>query len=104
YLKSAQVSVRIMERKSRTPATVFGAVRQPSQMLMLRAVRLNEVISKSGGLTERASGTIQILHTEPVMCPAPGDPVEVIPEDGTVLPRVIRIADLKANVNGANPL
>lgn len=104
YLKSAQISVRIMERKSRTPATVFGAVRQPSQMLMLRAVRLNEVISKSGGLTERASGTIQILHTEPVMCPAPGEPVEVIPEDGTVLPRVIKIADLKANVSGANPL
>jgi polysaccharide export outer membrane protein len=104
YLKSAQISVRIMERKSRTPATVFGAVRQPSQMLMLRAVRLNEVISKSGGLTERASGTIQILHTEPVMCPAPGEAVEVIPEDGTVLPRVIKISDLKANVSGANPL
>jgi polysaccharide export outer membrane protein len=104
YLKSAQISVRIMERKSRTPATIYGAVRQPSQMLMLRAVRLNEVISKSGGLTERASGTIQILHTEPVMCPAAGEALEVIPEDGTLLPRVIKIADLKANVSGANPL
>jgi len=104
YLKSAQISVRIMERKSRTPATVYGAVRQPSQMLMLRAVRLNEVISKSGGFTERASGTIQILHTEPVMCPSPGEAQEFIPEDGAVLPKVIKIADLKANVNGANPL
>lgn len=104
YLKNAQISVRITERKSRPPATIFGAVRQPSQMLMLRAVRLNELISKSGGFTERASGTIQILHTEPVMCPVPGEPVEVIPADGTVLPNVIKIAELKANKAGANPL
>ena len=67
YLKNAQVSVRITERKSRQPATVFGAVRTPSQMVMLRAARLNELISKAGGFTERASGTIQILHTGPVM-------------------------------------
>src|SRR5712664_3525443 len=36
YLKNAQVSVRITERKSRPPATIFGAVRTPSQVLMLR--------------------------------------------------------------------
>ena len=104
YIKNAQVSVRIMERKSRPPATIYGAVRQPSQVPMLRSVRLNELLSKSGGLTERASGTIQILHTEPVMCPAPGELAEVMPEDGTVLPSVIRIADFKANKPGANPM
>jgi polysaccharide biosynthesis/export protein len=104
YLNSAQVSVQIMERKSRPPATIYGAVRQPSQVSMLRSVRLNEVVSKSGGFTERASGTIQILHTEPVMCPAPGEIAEAIPEDGTFLPRVIKISDLKANKPGANPI
>jgi polysaccharide export outer membrane protein len=104
YLKNAQVSVRIMERKSRAPATIYGAVTQPSQMVMLRTVRLNEIISKSGGFTERASGTIQILHTEPVMCPAPGEIPEPVAEDGKVLPRVIKIADLLANTPGANPI
>ena len=88
YLKSAQVSVRIMERKSRSPATIYGAVHQPSQMMMLRSVRLNEILSKSGGITERASGTIQILHTEPVMCPGPGDIAEAIPQDGAMVPQV----------------
>ena len=34
YLKSPQVSVRITERKSRPPATVFGAVRQATRVQM----------------------------------------------------------------------
>ena len=104
YLKNAQVSVRITERKSHPPATLFGAVRQPSQMLMLRAVRLNELISKGGGFTERASGTIQILHTEPVMCPAPGEEAEAAPMDSSKIPlKIVQISDLKANKPGANP-
>ena len=72
YLKNPQVSVRITERKSRPPATVFGAVRQATRVQMQRKVRLNELMAASGGFTERAAGTIQILHTEPVMCPEPG--------------------------------
>lgn len=103
YLKNAQISVRITERKSRPPATVFGAVRQPSQVLMLRAVRLNELISKSGGFTERSSGTIQILHTEPVMCPAPGEEADAAPTDGSIPFKIVQIGDLKANKPGANP-
>ena len=103
YLKNAQVSVRITERKSRQPATVFGAVRTPNQVLMLRAARLNELISKSGGFTERASGTIQILHTEPVMCPVPGEEPDAAATDGTVAFKIVQIGDLKANKPGANP-
>lgn len=105
YLKNAQISVRITERKSRPPATLFGAVRSPSQMLMLRAVRLNELISKGGGFTERASGTIQILHTEPVMCPAPGEEADALPIDALKVPiNIIKIGDLLANKAGANPV
>src|SRR6266550_6642352 len=73
YLKNPQVSVRIAERKSRQPATVFGAVRQPTRVQMQRKVRLNELMVVSGGFTDRASGTIQIFHTEPLMCPQPGE-------------------------------
>src|SRR5258708_18686335 len=32
YMKGPQVSVRITERRSRQPATVFGAVRQPTRL------------------------------------------------------------------------
>ena len=104
YLKGPQVSVRITERKSRQPATVFGAVRQPTRLLMVRKVRLNEIMAASGGFTERASGTIQILHTEPVMCPEPGDEAAAAPIDGTKVPlEIVKIQDLKAGKAEANP-
>ena len=105
YLNKPQVSVRIAERKSRQPATVFGAVRQPTRVQMLRSVRLNEIMAMSGGTTERASGTIQILHTEPIMCPAPGEEAEAQPIDGTRVPyEVVKIGDFKSGKEGANPI
>jgi polysaccharide biosynthesis/export protein len=105
YLKSPQVSVRIAERKSRQPATVQGAVKQPTRVQMQRRVRLNELIVVSGGFTDRASGTIQILHTEPLMCPQPGEEALAAPIDDSKAPyEVIKIADLRAGKALANPV
>jgi len=105
YINKPQVSVRIAERKSRQPATVFGAVRQPTRIQMQRKVRLNELMAASGGFTERASGTIQILHTEPVMCPAPGEEKDAAPIDGTRIPlELVRISELRAGKLDANPI
>lgn len=104
YLKKAQVSVRITERKSRPPATVWGAVRHPTRVLMQRKVRLSELMAVSGGFTERASGTIQIIHTEPLMCPAPGEEKEAAPIDWNNNPlQVVKISELSRNKAGANP-
>lgn len=104
YLKGPQVSVRITERKSRQPATVFGAVRQPTRIQMMRKVRLNELMAAAGGFTERASGTIQILHTEPLMCPEPGEEALAAPIQGAQIPlEVVKVADLKAGKAEANP-
>lgn len=105
YIKNPQVSVRISERKSRQPATVFGAVRQPTRVQMQRKVRLNELVVVSGGFTERASGTIQILHTEPLMCPQPGEEAEAAPIDGTKIPfQIVKLSELKAGKPEANPV
>ena len=104
YLKNPQISVRIAERKSRQPATVFGAVRQPTRVTMQRKIRLNELVVVSGGFTERASGTIQILHTEPLMCPQPGEEALALPIDGTKVPfEIIKISELRAGKTPANP-
>jgi polysaccharide export outer membrane protein len=104
-INNPQVSVRITERNSRQPATVFGAVRQSVRLEMKRKVRLNEVIAASGGFTERASGTIQVLHTEPVMCPEPGEEAEAVPIDGTKIPlQIVKIAELRAGKIEANPI
>lgn len=78
YIKKPQVSVRISQRNSRPPATMYGAVRNPMLITMMRRVRLHELIARSGGVTERASGTIQVIHTEAEMCPQPGEVVQLV--------------------------
>jgi polysaccharide export outer membrane protein len=76
YLIKPRVSVRILERRSRPPAVIFGAVRAPTRVQMMRRVRLHELLALSGGITGGASGTIQIMHTEPEMCPEAEDIAE----------------------------
>jgi polysaccharide export outer membrane protein len=72
---------------------------------MKRKVRLNEVIAASGGFTEQASGTIQVLHTEPLMCPEPGEEKEALPIDGTRIPlQIVKISELRAGKIEANPI
>lgn len=105
YLKNPQVSVRIIGRNSRPPAIVYGAVRAPQRFQMQRRVRLNELIANSGGMTERANGRIQVLHTEPVMCPEAGEAPEVIDVQNGVYPyQEYKIADLLAGKETANPV
>ena len=65
----------------------------------------NELMAASGGFTERASGTIQILHTEPLMCPQPGEEAEAAPIDGTRIPlQIVKISELRAGQLQANPI
>jgi polysaccharide export outer membrane protein len=104
-LKEPRVSVRLIERNSRQHATVFGAVRQTAKVPTIRRIRLNELLATTGGFSERAAGTIQIVHTEPIMCPRPGEEAQGAPLDGTNLPfRVIKISDLRAGKPHANPV
>jgi len=106
YIKNPQVSVQIKERKSRQPATIFGAVRAPMQVTMMREVRLHELITKAQGWTERASGTIEIMHTEPQMCPADGGVFQnaALSEKGSFGIAIYKITDLKAGKEEADPL
>src|SRR5262245_51735717 len=90
-----QVAIRVLEKNSRQPASVFGAVKQPTRMSVLGSVRLNEMLAAAGGSTDRASGSVQILHTEPVLCPQPGQEADALPLDGTQVPlQVVKLADL----------
>lgn len=101
-IKEPQVSVRVIERNSRQPASVSGAVRQNGKIQMERRMRLNELIAASGGFTDKAAGTIQILHTQPLQCPGPGEEAEALPIPGTAVPlQVVKISDLAKGT--ANP-
>jgi polysaccharide export outer membrane protein len=105
YIKNPQVSVRVAERKSRQPATISGAVRTPLQVTMMRQVRLHELITKAGGWTDRASGTIQIMHTEPEMCTAEGGVFQnaALAEKGSFGITIFKVNDLKMGKEDADP-
>ena len=75
YLVKPRVSVRTIERKSRPPATIWGAVHAPTRVAMLRRIQLHEMVTAAGGFTDKAGGTIHIIHTMPELCPEPGDVV-----------------------------
>ncbi|HEX8286593.1 MAG TPA: SLBB domain-containing protein [Pyrinomonadaceae bacterium] len=67
YLRSPQINLRI-ERKSRPPASLYGEVRRPLEVTLTRKLTLLELLSLSGGVTEKAGGTIRILRTQPPLC------------------------------------
>src|ERR1043166_5660821 len=58
YLKGPKVSVLVKERRSRPPAVVFGAVRAPTRIQMMRRARLHELLAAAGGAKLRARGRI----------------------------------------------
>jgi polysaccharide export outer membrane protein len=109
FLKNPQVSLRVVEMKSRPPAVIFGAVRNPTPFQLNRRVRLLELISRTGGATEQAGGDVHIYHTEPVLCPGPEDQLEQLAEqrpaeNALQLPfNIYKISDLKLGKQEANP-
>ena len=98
YLRNPQVSVRITGHNSRQPAVIHGAVYTPQRIQMMRAVHLNELLAVAGGITERSNGTIEVLHTQEVMCPEPGEVVDAAPL------HYYKVADLLTGRAGANPV
>ena len=67
YLRSPQINLRV-ERKAPPPATIYGEVRTPQQVTMMRKATLLELLSFSGGVTEKAGGTIKVFRTQPPAC------------------------------------
>lgn len=68
FLRNPQLSINVTERKSRPPVAVYGEVRQPQQIILTRRATLRELLAFSGGVTEKASGMVQITRTQPLMC------------------------------------
>lgn len=109
FLRKPQVSLQVTEMKSRPPAVIYGAVRNPTPFDMRRRVRLIELLSRAGSVTEQASGDIQIFHTEQLMCPEPEDlPIiaaQKKSDDAVSVPySVYKLEDVKNGVKEANPV
>lgn len=67
-LRNPQTTVYVKERNSRPPATLFGEIKQPQRIILTRKATLQDLLAFSGGITEKASGMIQITRTQPLLC------------------------------------
>jgi polysaccharide export outer membrane protein len=73
YLRSPQVDVFIKEYNSQ-PVAVIGAVRLPSRFQLTRRVRLLELLTFAGGLSDNAGRSVQVVHTGTGMsCDSPNE-------------------------------
>lgn len=97
-LREPKVVVRIIDRSKRPLAAISGAVKNPYRFRIKRAVRLNELIALSGGITDNASGTISIFRPKNAGC------FEKSQESNAVERSNIQISDLLAGKPDANPV
>ncbi len=107
YLRNPQISVRVMERKSRPPATIYGEVRQQQKVDLTRKARLLELLSFAGGVTEKAGGMIQIFRPQKQICSDIEDG-DIWSNDSTagldVPSRVYSLSSLRQGRDEANPI
>ena len=107
YLRSPQLSLRVTDRKSKPPATVYGEVRTPSQVVLMRRVTLMEVISFVGGPTEEAGGTIRVFRTQPPICTedyGESDWKLESSEFGKVPSKTFIMSNVKLGTDSSNPV
>jgi polysaccharide export outer membrane protein len=108
YLRSPQTSIRVTKRNSRPPATIYGEVRTPQQVVLTRRSTLLEVLSFSGGVTEEAGGMIQIFRTQAPICSEGDGDANWQPEstaDNLDVPsRMYSLSSLRLGLEEANPV
>jgi protein involved in polysaccharide export with SLBB domain len=68
-LRDPKVVVKILDRSNRPLSFLYGAIKTPQRFQIRRPIFLNELLVVSGGLTERASGEIQIFRPQKLNCP-----------------------------------
>jgi protein involved in polysaccharide export with SLBB domain len=68
YLKKPELSLRVTDRKSRPPVSVYGEVRAQQQFILTRRAHLLELISFAGGPTDKSGGMIQVWRPRPPVC------------------------------------
>ncbi|MGI9034762.1 MAG: polysaccharide biosynthesis/export family protein [Pyrinomonadaceae bacterium] len=72
-LRNPQVEVKIIDRSRRPVSYLYGAIRTPQRFQLRRAVKLNELLILAGGVTDKASGEIQIQRSPVLSCSAVKD-------------------------------
>jgi len=96
-LREPKAIVRIVDRSNRAVAILEGSIRTATRFRIGRDVRLLELIVMAGGLTDDASGEIQMFRPDALNC-------EKEPNGNASQFSNIRVADLVAGNLAANPM
>ncbi|MBX3298702.1 MAG: SLBB domain-containing protein [Acidobacteria bacterium] len=107
YLRNPQLSFRVTERKSRPPVTIYGEVRSPQPVVLMRRATLIELLGVSGGVTEEAGGMVQIFRTQPPICVDADDDAVWASQSGdrTDVPyRLYSLSSIRSGKEEANPV
>jgi protein involved in polysaccharide export with SLBB domain len=70
-LKDPKIVVKVLDRSGRAVTLLLGAVRNQQRLKIRREVRLVELLSLSGGITDTASGEITVFRPANLNCFAP---------------------------------
>ena len=106
FLRNPQVTLRVAERLSRPPVSVYGEVAKQQQFELTRRVFLLEIVSVAGGITDKSSGLIQVFRTRPPVCSGPTDPNNWVidPDKDLGVPsRLFSVGALRQGREEANP-
>ncbi len=68
FLRDPEVIVRILDRSNRPVSIISGAIKTPQRLQIKRPIFLNELLTISGGLTDKASGEVQIFRPRDLNC------------------------------------
>lgn len=109
-LRNPQVVVKILDRSGRPISYLYGAVKIPQRFKIQREIRLNELIILSGGITEKASGEVQIIRSSRLNCEDLQNERDATNSNIIVKQEIdsrtinIRISELLKGDKNANPL
>ena len=117
FLRDPKVVVRILDRSNRPVSLLYGAVKNPQRLQIKRPVFLNELLIVAGGLTDKASGEVQIYRSQAHTCQKKTDqPTDernvsgenrekfvLVSQSGNSEYFNIRISDLLTGKKEANP-
>ncbi|MEO7674139.1 MAG: SLBB domain-containing protein [Pyrinomonadaceae bacterium] len=102
FLRNPRVIVKILDRSNRAVAFLDGAVKLPQRFQIRRRIFLNELIILSGGITDNSSGEVRIFRPQSLSCGRKSTVSSDLPDE-KASNFAIRISDLLAGTDGANP-
>ncbi len=105
YLKDPHIGFTV--KRNRPPATIYGEVRTPQQVIMMRKVTLVELLGYSGGVTDEAGGMITVFRTQPPACADDGEASNWKPSSTDALgvpSRNFNLSSVKAAQIDSNPV